>query len=62
MLNCPDHVERLAAYGFRWIDGILDPKFSRSGWRDEPNYLAVYLAPQFIARRCGLRRAPSTRA
>lgn len=46
MLNCPEHVERLAAYDFRWVDGILDPKFSRLGWRDEPSYLAVYLGDQ----------------
>ena len=42
-VQCPDHIERLAQYGVRWTDGMLEPKFPRSGWSDEANYLAVYM-------------------
>ena len=42
-VQCPDHIERLAQYGVRWTDGVLEPKFPRSGWQDAENYLAVYM-------------------
>ena len=42
-VQCPDHIERLAQYGARWTDGMLEPKFPRSGWQDAANYLAVYM-------------------
>ena len=42
-VQCPDHIERLAQYGVRWTDGILEPKFPRAGWQDAENYLAVYM-------------------
>ena len=42
-VQCPDHIERLSQYGVRWTDGLLEPKFPRSGWQDADNYLAVYM-------------------
>ena len=31
---CPEHVERLARYGSRWVDGWLETKFRRVRWID----------------------------
>ena len=43
LLMCPDEVEKLANYGVRWVDGWLEPKLSRHGWRDEEAGIAVYM-------------------
>ena len=32
-----------ANYGVRWVDGWLEPKLSRHGWRDEEAGIAVYM-------------------
>lgn len=34
---CKDPIERLARHSVRWTDGVMDMKFSRYRWADEPN-------------------------
>ena len=43
MVYCPDEVERLARYGSRWVDGWLEPKFSRYRWKDRTGGIVTYL-------------------
>ena len=42
-VTCPAQIERLARYGVRWVDGILKPKISRFGWKNQEEWIATYV-------------------
>jgi hypothetical protein len=42
-VRCDDAVERLAKYSAQWTDGMLEPKFSRYRWKDQPKGIVTYI-------------------
>lgn len=40
---CKGEIEKLAKYDVKWTDGVLEPKFSRFGWRDKKLGVITYV-------------------
>jgi hypothetical protein len=41
-IECEPAIERLAKWQARWVDGALEPKFSRYGWSDKSKKFIRY--------------------
>ena len=40
---CKSEIEKLAKYDVKWTDGVLEPKFSKFGWRDKKLGVITYV-------------------
>lgn len=40
---CEEYVEKLSSYAAKWTDGMLEPKFSKFGWKDKDKGYITYV-------------------
>ena len=41
--HCQTAVEKMATYSHEWVDGMMDPKFSRYVWNDQDKGVITYV-------------------